>query len=98
MNDFKEEAPKFYNSEDRKAGGIDSIDRRGDEQFFPILSLAIGVVNPDRDRCISHHDVAALASDAKNLAKKMGGNALFISRRKGRPDVEYDTKNKEPLT
>ncbi len=84
LDDFQRTAPKFYSTEDRLAGGIYSIDRRGDKQFYPVLSLAIGVVNPDYSRVFSHHDVATLAADAKHQAKIGGGNILFLSRRRGR--------------
>lgn len=48
------------------------------------MSLSIGVVNPDLERIYSHHDVATLAADAKHSAKLVGGNNLFLSRRRGR--------------
>jgi len=83
QDEFMRQTSSFYNAEDRVAGGIYSDDRRGNRQFFPILSLAIGVVNPDPTRVHSHHDVATLASDAKCQAKREGGPCLFVSRRRG---------------
>jgi diguanylate cyclase (GGDEF)-like protein len=88
LDGFQRCAVKFYQSEDQTAGGIYSVDRRGDKQFFPIVSLAIGVVSPDLTRCFSHHDVASLAADAKHQAKLEGGNALFVSRRRGKSDQQ----------
>jgi len=79
---FAYQAPRFYNKEDRRRGGIVTQDRQGKEQFFNLLSLSIGVVQPDPDHCHSHHDVAALATDAKHQAKQQSGNSLFIDRRR----------------
>ena len=80
---FEEGIAHFYNPQDLINGGITSQDRAGNESFFPLLSLAIGVVNPDPELCASHHTVAELASNSKHEAKKIGGNSLFISRRRG---------------
>lgn len=84
---FNAAAPDFYGAEDRAAGGIWTEDRQGQRQFFFLLGLSIGVVLPDLDRCHSHHDVAALATEAKHQAKlrrgEAGGGALYIDRRRG---------------
>lgn len=87
LDEFKSSVREFYNDEDYQQGGINSIDRRGDQCFFPLISIAVGVVNPDPRRCFSHHNVAALASDAKKSAKKEGGNLIFVSRRQGHDDL-----------
>ncbi len=78
---FAYQAPCFYDKEDRRRGGITTQDRRGKEQFFNLLSLSIGVVQPDLDHCHTHHDVATLATDAKHQAKLQSGNSLYIDRR-----------------
>ena len=97
LKDFERAAPGYYSPEDRTAGGILSVDRQGNKQFFDFLSLAIGVVKPDPARCSSHHDVAPLAADAKHQAKKSGGNTLFVSRRRGagqdEPVSQYTGEN-----
>lgn len=80
---FDEEIKGFYNDHDLRNQGIHSYDRRGENRFFSILSVAIGIVEPDWRSCQSHHDVAAIATDAKHEAKKLTGNKLFLSRRRG---------------
>lgn len=88
---FNAAAACFYSAEDRTAGGVWSEDRRGQAQFFPLLGLSIGVVLPDPQRCRSHHDVAALAAEAKHHAKRRHGDAmggaLYIDRRRGPDDA-----------
>lgn len=80
---FALEIRNFYSVADLARGGIESHDRRGQRRFYPLLSVAIGIVSPDWRGCQSHHHVAALAMDAKHEAKKKKGNAIFISRRRG---------------
>lgn len=80
---FGEAIKGFYNDQDLRNQGIYSDDRRGENNFFSILSVAIGVVEPDWRSCQSHHDVATIATDAKHEAKKLSGNSLFLSRRRG---------------
>ena len=63
-------------------------DRAGNATFFPLLSLSIGVAHPDPERCYSHHDVAALASEAKHQAKREPGNSLYRDRRQGPAEPE----------
>ncbi|MCG8672039.1 MAG: GGDEF domain-containing protein [Pseudomonadales bacterium] len=92
---FAEEVSHFYNLKDLKNGGIWSEDRNGKSSFFSLLTLAIGVIHPDPDRCRSHHDVAELASDAKHQAKLSAGNSLFFSRRRG---PQQDFSSDESLT
>jgi diguanylate cyclase (GGDEF)-like protein len=79
---FATQALTFYNESDRANGGIHALDRKGNPTFYSFLSLSIGAVMPDPEACHSHHDVAALASEAKHQAKKLNGNQLFIDRRR----------------
>jgi diguanylate cyclase (GGDEF)-like protein len=63
-----------------------SNDRNGSRQRFGALTLAIGCVFPDFTSCTTHHHVSLLLADAKHSAKLMGGNAIFESRRRHRPN------------
>ena len=83
LNVFEREVISLYEDEHRSMGGIRTYDRQGTEAFFPFLSLAIGVAQPDPMQCNSHHEVASLATEAKHEAKRRGGNTLFVSRRRG---------------
>lgn len=81
LGEFDREVRKFYNEQDLSQSGIYAKSRNGEEQFFPLLSLAVGVVAPDVSICSSHHDVAEMASEAKKQAKKFTHSAIFLSRR-----------------
>jgi diguanylate cyclase (GGDEF)-like protein len=81
LESFSAQAPDLYTEEDRQRGGIFSMSREGDERFFPIMTLSIGVVTPNARQFISHHEIANMASQAKHNAKNIQGNSLFIERR-----------------
>lgn len=86
LQQFSVKIPAYYAVEDAQRGGITSHNRTGESCFYPLLSLAIGIALPDPQYCHSHHDVAALSTAAKSEAKRLGGNALFVSRRR-EPDI-----------
>lgn len=82
MAEFSQRVVQLYSASERGRGGIDGVSRNGDTTFHPIVTLSIGVALPDLSRCLSYHDVAVLASDAKGMAKKQPGNSLFVNRRR----------------
>lgn len=88
LEQFHRSVRYFYRAEDLARGGIQGKDRSGNANFHPLLSLSIGVVTPLPGSCSSHHDVAAMASEAKAQAKQQPGNALFIDRRQTPPRHE----------
>ncbi|MGR0279336.1 GGDEF domain-containing protein [Marinomonas dokdonensis] len=80
LRQFCQRIREFYPKENLKEGGVWSKNRQGDIVFHPILSLAIGVVNPDPSLYKNHHDVAELAALAKKSAKQNGGNYLYLHK------------------
>lgn len=85
LEQFHRAVRYFYRPDDLARGGIQGKDRSGKRIFHPLLSLSIGVVTPRPGSCSSHHDVAAMASEAKAQAKQRTGDALFIDRRRTPP-------------
>lgn len=79
---FGERVETFYKAEDVANAGMYGEDRQGNQQFYPLLSLSIGLLDGfTTERCHSHVDIADLASEAKKQAKKLPGNRYFINRR-----------------
>ncbi|MDD2722511.1 MAG: hypothetical protein PHH59_00630 [Methylovulum sp.] len=71
--------PAHYRAEDVETGGIYGEYRSGDPNFFPLISLSVGIVAPDVcSRCQSHVDIADPAASAKKSAKKITGNSYFV--------------------
>lgn len=79
---FSERVKRLYRPEHLAMGGILAVDRAGRESTFPLMRLAIGVVQPDPEQCQSHHDVATMATDAKHHAKLSAPDYLFFCRRR----------------
>lgn len=78
LKKFQQKSIYFYNEEDRQAQGICAKNRSGEEQFFPLMSLSIGIlmVNP---KLFEHtQKLASYATKAKKGAKAAGGNTFFI--------------------
>lgn len=86
---FATQISHYYRQEDLQQGGITTLSRSGEPCFYPLLTLAIGIAIPDPQLCRSHHDVAALTAAAKYEAKRVGGNAIFCSRRRG-PELQLN--------
>ncbi|MGY8870651.1 MAG: EAL domain-containing protein [Pseudomonadales bacterium] len=82
LQDFAAQSQDLYAPKEREEGGLWALTRGQERVFHSVLSLAIGVVNPDAFACNSHLEVSELAAEAKKEAKNMTGNALFISRRR----------------
>lgn len=98
LANFKHIVPAFYSSKDAKAGGIVSEDRQGKKNFFPLLSLSVGLVDAESTGlCQSHVDIADLASEAKKQAKKQSGNSFFIHRRAA-PEPAISLNRPDPFS
>ncbi|WP_440876078.1 EAL domain-containing protein [Thalassotalea sp. PLHSN55] len=83
LREFDEKILEFYEPGHINAGGIETKSRTGQSQFFPLLGLAVGVVEPASTRCASHHDVAEVASAAKKQAKLTVKSSIFVCKRGG---------------
>ena len=81
LDDFAKQSLSFITKEHQEQQGYNALDRRGNNIFHPLVSLAIGVIQPDPTCYNSYHQIADLASKAKSEAKKKTGNSLFICRR-----------------
>ena len=90
---FAQRIAALYDQADYHRGWIETVDRSGTPCQQPLVSLSIGVALPDPQRCTSHHQVATLARDAKQLAKQQSGDSLLINRRRGpdRPPAAHAT-------
>jgi GGDEF domain-containing protein len=88
--------PDFYDPDDRLKGGIDSVDRRGNHERFPIMSLSIAVVTNEA-RTITHPgDVSKIASELKKVAKGLPGSVFVKDQRQSdgtHPTARTDTPN-----
>jgi diguanylate cyclase (GGDEF)-like protein len=82
LQNFAKQSLVYIQKEHQVQKGYSALDRRGNEVFHPLVSLAIGVIQPDTAWYSSYHQIADLASKPKSEAKKQSGNSLFICRRR----------------
>jgi len=82
IDNFTAIAEDLFEGREKKNGYYVGINRMGQEQRFPLLSIAIAVV-PTNTRKIGHcGKVAEMAAELKNLAKKSGESCYVVDRRK----------------
>lgn len=72
----------FFEAQHLKAGGYCSPDRQGKICRHALVSLSLGAVQIEPAYYASHHEIAAAAAMAKQMAKRDIGSSLFIERRK----------------
>jgi diguanylate cyclase (GGDEF)-like protein len=78
----------FYDEEDRIRGYIDSTNRKGENERFPIISLSIAVVTNEY-RPITHiGEVSAIAAEVKKRVKSMEGSK-YLKDLRGSKDQSY---------
>lgn len=74
--------PTLINDDDRVRGYIESKDRKGNLQRFPLLSLSIAVIDLNITRIDHPGEVSATAGELKKAVKKLNGSNYLINRRK----------------
>ncbi len=73
----------LYDPPDRERGYLVGYDRFGTPRRFPIVSLSIGGVDARQHPTASFDDLAALASEIKNVAKQTVGSQYVLDERHG---------------
>jgi len=81
LADFKQQTLQFFDRTAIDNQGYLATSRNGEQLFFELVSLSIGVVSPDVCCFRSHVEISHQASEAKKQAKKIKGNSLFYCRR-----------------
>lgn len=75
--------PDFYDREDRLRGYIDSMDRKGNHEQFPLMTLSIAVVTNEWAPIKHPGDISKIASQLKKQAKAMMGSVYLKDQRTG---------------
>lgn len=74
---------QFYNSVDARNGFIESINRRGERQRFPLMSISIAIVTNKVRPFRRHAEMIQIATEVKKHVKSMDGSCYAIDRRRG---------------
>jgi len=73
--------PDFYDEEDRSRGSIDSVDRHGNREIFPLMTLSIVTVSSETQRITHPGDISERVSQLKKKAKALTGSNYLCDRR-----------------
>jgi GGDEF domain-containing protein len=82
---FDEGAPFLYSVSDRQNGFIESFDRKGNRQRFPLMTVSVAVVTNAGKSYDRHQQMAEVAAEVKKLAKRgtgAPGSRFAIDRRR----------------
>ncbi|HPQ69311.1 MAG TPA: diguanylate cyclase [bacterium] len=74
-------ASTFYDDEDRMRGYIESVDRKGNKNRFPLLSLSIAAVISINRNFTHYGEFSAAASEVKKAVKQLDGSNYMVDRR-----------------
>jgi GGDEF domain-containing protein len=74
---------QFYNSVDARNGFIESINRRGERQRFPLMSVSVAVVSNKNRPFRRHAEMIQVAAEVKKYVKSIDGSCYAIDRRSG---------------
>jgi diguanylate cyclase (GGDEF)-like protein len=83
LTTFDRGVHQFYNSVDARNGFIESINRRGERQRFPLMSISIAVVTNKTREFNSVAEMIQIAAEVKKYVKSMEGSCYAIDRRTG---------------
>lgn len=75
------ESRPLYSAEDIARGTLIAVDRRGQRQIYPLVSLSIGVVTNERRPVTSPAEVSRIAAEVKHAAKGMPGSTWYVDQR-----------------
>ena len=78
---FEREHAAFHGLRDREAGGYRALNRKGESESFPLISLSVGIVNTSLSLVGSYAKLASLSTEVKKAAKKKAGSSIIVDGR-----------------
>jgi diguanylate cyclase (GGDEF)-like protein len=81
LRNFELIVPNFYDEEDRIRGDIQSVDRQGNTQTFPLMTCSIAVVDTGSTPVLHIGEISARAAQVKKYAKTLQGSNFVVDRR-----------------
>ncbi|WP_148253071.1 bifunctional diguanylate cyclase/phosphodiesterase [Aidingimonas lacisalsi] len=97
LDRFARFVPRFYHDEHRQAGGLNVTSRRGENVFFPLMSLSMALHPVGTDTEFNALDIANVLAELKHQAKQKPGNSLFVDRRHHDHTARLAERDVEPM-
>jgi diguanylate cyclase (GGDEF)-like protein len=82
IDEFDREIRKLYNTQDLRQGYIETRDRRGRLNRYPIMSLSIAIVSNDQRKLENYAQIGEAAAELKRYAKSIGGSVYVKDKRR----------------
>jgi diguanylate cyclase (GGDEF)-like protein len=82
INNFSSIALDLFDEREKENGYYVGLNRKGQEERFPLLSIAIAVVPTDTPKIKHCGKVAEMAAELKKLAKKSDKSCYVVDQRK----------------
>jgi len=82
LQSFSQGIRDFFDAETIKKGYYQSVDRKGKNRRYPLLSLSIGVVSTGVRHIGSYGELSSIATEVKRKAKSILGNSYYLDARK----------------
>ncbi|MBX7184248.1 MAG: GGDEF domain-containing protein [Vicinamibacteria bacterium] len=79
--EFSERVLGLYDPEDRLAGGIESVDRRGRKRRFGMTSVSVGLVAWNGEPGVNYRRLVEVAAEVKTAAKQTTGPVVLSNQR-----------------
>jgi diguanylate cyclase (GGDEF)-like protein len=81
IKNFQAQLPVFHGIVDNHQGGYVSVNRKGQEEKYDLLSVSIGIVSTEIMNIKSYGQIASIASEVKKAAKMQSGSSIVKDRR-----------------
>jgi diguanylate cyclase (GGDEF)-like protein len=78
---FDAAAQELYDNEDRDRGYVEVVNRRGELQRFPVLTISIGIATTEKRSFQHYAEAVAVATEMKQFTKGATGSSWAIDRR-----------------
>ena len=82
IDTFDRDIRKLYNAQDLRQGYIETRDRRGTLNRYPVMSLAIAIISNDKRPLENYAQIGEAAAELKRYAKSIGGSVYVKDKRR----------------
>lgn len=79
---FDEDIKRLYDDDDMARGYIEILNRRGEVQRFPLISISIAVITNEHRKFENELEISEVAAEIKRKLKSMNGSKYLKDRRK----------------
>ena len=81
ISEFDEKVLGFYNEEDKVRGYTTTVNRKGETDTFPLMSISLAIVTNERRELTSVIEIGDIAAEVKRKLKMTAGSNYFVDRR-----------------